>query len=150
MSDPQPDPIEIRDRQRAYAIFRLTLGVNMFLHGFVRLRAGIAAFAEGLVPTFADTPLPPAAVRAFAHGLPFAEAAIGALLILGLRTRDALAAGGLLMTVLVFGTALRSDWPALGIQMVYAIAYYLLLSHANQDAYGLDALLKPRPRRAAI
>jgi thiosulfate dehydrogenase [quinone] large subunit len=120
---------------------RLTLGVNIFLHGFVRLWSGLNAFADSLVPMFAGTPLPAEAVRGFAYALPFAEVLVGALLTLGLWVRYALAAGGLVIAALVFGTALRSDWETLGIQMVYALVYYLLLANVGQDAYGLDALL---------
>jgi hypothetical protein len=35
--------------------------------------------------------------------------------------------------VLVFGTALRSDWETLSIQMLYAIIYYLLLAARAYD-----------------
>ena len=43
------------------------------------------------------------------------------LTTLGLFTRWALTLGGLLITVLVFGTAMRSDWNTVGVQMIYAI-----------------------------
>jgi hypothetical protein len=36
----------------------------------------------------------------------------------------ALTLGGLLIVALVFGTALRSDWPTAGVQVVYAITYF--------------------------
>ena len=44
------------------------------------------------------------------------------------------------MTALVFGTALRSDWQTVGIQMIYSIAYYFLLMHRVDDAFSLDTL----------
>src|SRR6266496_3867562 len=87
------------DRRLAYTILRLTLGVNILLHGLVRLPQ-LASFADGLVQAFAET-------------------LAGLLLIPGLWTRLALVGGGLLIIALVFGTALRSDWDTLGIQMIY-------------------------------
>ena len=74
------------DRQLAYGILRLTLGVNILVHGLVRLPE-LASFADGLVQAFAKTPLPSQMVRLFAFVLPFAETAVGLLLTLGLWTR---------------------------------------------------------------
>jgi hypothetical protein len=61
---------------------------------------------------------------------------------LGLFTRWALTLGGLLITALIFGTALRSDWTTVGIQMIYAITYYLLLLNRVDNAFSLDALFR--------
>jgi len=132
------------DRRLAYLLLRLTLGINMLLHGAVRLPA-LGAFAAGMVQQFADTPLPAMAVRLFGLALPFMETAIGLLLIVGLWTRWTLVAGGLLIAALVFGTALRSDWEALSIQMLYAIIYYLLLAARTYDYFALDTLRTKRP-----
>ena len=74
--------------------------------------------------------------------LPFVETILGAFIALGLLTRWALTLGGLLMTALVFGTALRSDWTTVGIQMIYAITYYLLLANRVDDHFSLDTLLR--------
>jgi len=46
------------------------------------------------------------------------------------------------MTALVFGTALRSDWSTVGMQMIYAITYYLLLTNLINDYFSLDNLLR--------
>jgi len=48
--------------------------------------------------------------------------------------------GGLLIAALVFGTAMRSDWNTVGVQMIYAITYYLLLANRSSDRFSLDAL----------
>ncbi len=127
------------DRRLAYTILRLTLGVNILLHGLVRLPQ-LASFADGLVQAFAKTLLPPQAVRLFAFILPFAETLAGLLLIPGLWTRLALVGGGLLIIALVFGTALRSDWDTLGLQMIYAAIYYLLLVSRTYDRFSIDHL----------
>jgi thiosulfate dehydrogenase (quinone) large subunit len=132
------------DRRLAYLLLRLTLGINILLHGAVRLPV-LSAFAEGTVRQFADTPLPAVAVRLFGLLLPFLETAIGLLLIVGLWTRGALVAGGLLIAALVFGTALRSDWETLSIQMLYALIYYLLLAGRTYDYFALDTWRTKRP-----
>jgi len=79
-------------------------------------------------------------VRLFAFVLPFAETLVGLLLTLGLWTRLALVSGGLLIIALVFGTALRTDWDTLGIQMTYAAIYYLLLVSRTYDRFSIDHL----------
>ena len=46
------------DEALAYGILRLTLGVNIFLHGATRLSAGVAGFVSATVQQFSSTPLP--------------------------------------------------------------------------------------------
>jgi uncharacterized membrane protein YphA (DoxX/SURF4 family) len=129
------------DRWIAYGIFRLALGINILIHGFGRiLGPGAGGFASKTAQMFVATPLPHWAVYGFLLAVPFIEAAVGVLLTLGLFTRWALAAGGLLMVCLIFGTGLRSDWPTVGIQMIYSIAYFLLLFCRDYNALSLDSL----------
>jgi thiosulfate dehydrogenase [quinone] large subunit len=130
------------DRQLAYVVFRLTLGINILVHGAGRIFGpGAEGFATQTAVEFAKTPLPAGLVHAFLVAVPFAEAILGALTALGLLTRWALTLGGLLMTALVFGTAMRSDWTTVGVQMIYAITYYLLLANLADNRYSMDAWL---------
>jgi thiosulfate dehydrogenase [quinone] large subunit len=138
------DSTDAFDRQLAYAILRVTLGVNMLMHGGVRILGGLNAFAIWMVGQFAQTPLPAGFVRAFALPLPFIEVTIGLLLLLGVATRWALAAGGLMMVPLVFGSSLRSDWNTVMLQMVYAVIYYLLLTRRGDDAFTVGSLFGSR------
>jgi thiosulfate dehydrogenase [quinone] large subunit len=131
------------DRQLAYAVFRLTLGINILVHGAGRIFGpGAEAFATTTAAEFSKTILPAGLVHAFLFVLPFAELALGALTTLGLFTRWALALGGLMIATLVFGTAMRSDWNTVGVQMIYAITYYFLLVHRSSDRFSLDKLLE--------
>lgn len=127
----------------AYGVLRLTLGINILIHGVGRIVGpGAGAFATKTTSEFAGTPLSQSLVHVFSLVLPFAEAILGALITLGLVTGWALTLGGLLMTALVVGTALRSDWTTVGIQMVYAITYYLLLRNLAEDHFSLDTLFR--------
>jgi thiosulfate dehydrogenase [quinone] large subunit len=129
------------DQQLAYVVFRLTLGINIFVHGAGRIFGpGAEAFATTTAVEFSKTPLPAGMVHAFLIVVPFAELALGALTTLGLFTRWTLTLGGLLITALVFGTAIRSDWNTVGVQMIYAITYYLLLLNRSYNRFSLDAL----------
>lgn len=131
------------DRRLAYSFLRFTLGLNIFLHGAVRL-ASLSAFASGVVKQFAETPLPAFAVKGFAYGLPFVEGLLGLLLALGWLTRLALVLGSLAMTALVLGTAMRGDWNVLAIQMLYVLIYVALLAFREYNAFSMDALILKR------
>ena len=95
---------------------------------------------------FRGTVLPGWFVYSFGLVPPFVEALIGIALVLGLFTRWALLAGSLLMSILIFGTCVRSDWATVGIQMTYAIAYFLALLFLEYDQYSLDRALWARKR----
>jgi thiosulfate dehydrogenase [quinone] large subunit len=139
LTSPQPEPTP--DRKLAYLVLRCTLGLSIFMHGLVRL-PHLRAFADGLVKLFGDTPLPALLVRPFALVLVFVEAIVGLLVLLGLWTRVALIVGSAAMAALIFGTALRSDWNTLAIQLLYAAIYAALLAARGYNAYSLDALLR--------
>jgi thiosulfate dehydrogenase [quinone] large subunit len=130
----------------AYFFFRLNLGVNIALHGGVRIGAGVGNFADGMVREFQATPLPAGLVHLFAVVLPFLETGLGICLTLGLRTRCALLVLSGLMVCLVLGTALRSDYNNLAIQLLYGFVCYTLLRDLDHNAWALDLALSPRPR----
>jgi thiosulfate dehydrogenase [quinone] large subunit len=128
---------DVVDLRLAYAILRMTTGMNMLMHGAVRIMGGVGGFAAGMVKNFAGTPLPDWFVRSFGLTLPFVELTLGAPLLLGIATRQVLVVLGVLMTILVFGTSLRGDWTAVGLQMTYALIFYVLLARRGDDAYRL-------------
>jgi thiosulfate dehydrogenase (quinone) large subunit len=128
------------DRKLAYLALRFALGLSILMHGLVRL-PHLTAFANATVKLFVATPLPAILVRAFALSLVFFETAIGILLVFGLWTRAALLLGTLAMVFLIFGTALRSDWNIVAIQLFYALLYAALLATREYNSYSLDSLL---------
>ena len=136
------DSVDV-DRRLGYVVFRLSLGINILIHGAGRIfGAGAEAFASKTMSEFANSPLPPGITHAFLTVLPFAEFILGILIAAGLFTRWALTLGGLLMTALIFGTALRSDWATVGIQVIYAIVYYLLTINRADNSLSLDRLVR--------
>ena len=130
-----------RDGAYAYLLLRLTLGVNICMHGISRILAGPGSFAHSLVSLFQKTPLPIWMLLAFGLTLPWLEAILGLLLLLGLRTRAALIGGSLLLMVLTFGSTLRQDWESVGLQLIYASVYAALLTFRQRNIYSLDRLL---------
>ena len=130
------------DTSLAYAIFRLTFGVNLMLRGVDRIFfMGLDNFANGMVKQFAMTWIGPGMIQPFAHTIPWIEMVMGALLIVGLFTRPALVVGGLLMTQLTFGTMFLRNFDLAWLQLTYAIAFFLLLATHAWNVISLDAML---------
>jgi thiosulfate dehydrogenase [quinone] large subunit len=126
----------------AYLLLRATMGLNIFMHGLSRILAGTAAFAATMVPMFRQTILPGWSVYGFGLVLPWGEAVLGLLVLMGLRTRIGLIGGSILIFLLTFGTALRQDWATASVQLTYAAIYAALLAYCRWDTYSLDALLR--------
>lgn len=119
--------IEVNERRLAYALLRLIVGVNFLGHGFIRVFHGLTAFAQGLVKSMAEAPLPAAFVLGFGYCVPCVELAIGVLLVLGLWTRWALVGASLLMAALMVGVTLKQDWSTAGVQLGYGLVLFVLL-----------------------
>jgi thiosulfate dehydrogenase (quinone) large subunit len=126
------------DSSLAYALLRVTLGLNIFMHGTSRLLGGIGNFVSGMIKMFQNTVLPTDVVVPFGYALPWLEAALGLLIIIGFRTREALVAGSLLMLALTFGTALRQDWDVAGVQLLYTAIYAALIAALRFNGLSVD------------
>jgi len=132
------------DASIAYAILRLTLGVNIGLRGLVRIAHGQAAFAQGIVKQMEPTILPASLVYTFAATLIWVETGVGILLILGLQTRLALIAGGLMMTALTFGTMQIENFQNAWLQLTYALVFFVVLACRSWNLISLDGWLRRR------
>lgn len=118
--------------QLARLVIRLGLGINMLMHGLVRL-PNLPGFVNKTAAGFAETPLPEPLTRAFLFGLPVAEFITGLLILIGGRTiKWGYALGGLIIVALLFGTTLKQDWQGAGSQVVYIIAFYLGLQSLDE------------------
>jgi thiosulfate dehydrogenase (quinone) large subunit len=133
------DAPSIADRKLGYFVLRFVLGFSILMHGLVRL-PHLGVFADGLVKQFAGTILPATLVRWFGLSLVFAETLIGLLVLLGLWSRWALLLGAACMASLIFGTALRSEWNTLAIQLFYALLYAALIATREYNSYSVDGL----------
>lgn len=121
--DTLPKPLGGNDLSLAYVLLRITLGINIALHGISRIVAGPASFASSLTKEFSSTVLPHFAVRGFGYALPWLEALIGLLILFGALTRVALIAGALLIFLITFGSTLHQDWDIAGLPLIYALVY---------------------------
>ena len=133
--------INLRGRELAYFLLRLTLGVNILMHGLSRILSGLEPFAAGMMKQFASTPLPLSLVHAFAYALPWSELFIGIAILFGLWTRPALILGALEIAVLTFGVGLTQNWAVAGTQMTYAVVYAILLAFEEYNRWSVDRMI---------
>jgi thiosulfate dehydrogenase [quinone] large subunit len=133
---------ELKDERLGYALLRVVLGVNLLMHGVGRMLMGLGQFGFKLQPQFAHSPLPSWAVWSFGAALPGIECLLGALILVGLRTRAALIAAGMLMVVLTFGSGLIQDFTAAGTQLMYAAIIAALVALVRFDGWSMDAWMR--------
>jgi thiosulfate dehydrogenase [quinone] large subunit len=124
--------------QVGYALFRITLGVNIFFHGFMRLITDLGAWEASQAALFTETFLPMPLVHAFLYALPFIEVFLGIFTVLGLLTHWALIGGSLMMLILLFGNTARQEWGTAGNNMHYVLYYYVLIVRLGDNWLALD------------
>src|ERR1043165_1974268 len=101
---------ESRSLDRGWAILfaRLVLGLIFFMAGEWKVfQPGPLEHTRKFFLPFSDTFLPIWSLWATGVAIPFVELVAGALVILGLRTREALIALGLVLVVVTFGHLLK-------------------------------------------
>ena len=123
----------------AYTMFRLFMGLNMFMHGAVRLGPNYEGFIIWTQSVFADSWLPMWLVTLEARLIPGVEIAVGVLLLLGFKTRIALIVAIVLMATLVFGMNVVQNWELVNRHVIYVIAFYLLLHNLEFNQKSIDA-----------
>lgn len=127
------------DKVLAYTLFRLFMGINMFMHGAVRLGENYGVFIEWTQGVFADSWLPEWLVTLEASLIPGVEIAIGVLLFFGFKTRFAIMVAMGLMVTLVFGMNVVQDWELVNRHLIYAMAFYLLMHNRQYNEFSLDS-----------
>jgi len=133
----------IRD-EIAYFLLRVTLGANLFLHGFSRLIGSHATFAAYMENQMRNAPLPGFLVHFVTVVLPWCEGTIGLLMILGLWTSVALIAGSLLMLTLQIGSCLAQNWDVAGGQLIYVLLFFVLLTYCERNRWSIDRYWEAR------
>ena len=121
-------------------LLRLLIGLLFLVAGLGKF-GGLAGFREYLNKEFAQTILAGPLLTIFGHVLPFAEVAIGALVLLGLFTRPALALAAFTLVALFFGKMLVRDAPTMTAIGVYFLITVYALRNSDENRFALDSLL---------
>ncbi len=123
----------------SYTMFRLFMGLLMFMHGAVRLGPKYEKFIAWAQNLYAETWIPGWLVTIEAMLIPGVEIIVGLLLLLGYQTRWALVGAFALMSTLLVGMIVLEDWAIVSRHIIYALSFYLLLHNIEYNHYSLDA-----------
>ena len=135
------------DRGWALLFARLVLGLIFFMAGFWKVFSlGPLQHARKYFLPFADTFLPVWSLWAVGVTIPLIELVAGALVIIGLRTREALVALGLVLAVVTFGHLLHEPLYEFHTHVIprLALLLFVLLLPREDDRFSVDYLLHKR------
>jgi uncharacterized membrane protein YphA (DoxX/SURF4 family) len=133
--------------QRGWPVLfaRLVLGLIFFMAGFWKVfQLGPLEHARKYFLPFADTFLPVWSLWSVGVTIPFVELLAGALLLIGLRVREALIALGGVLVIVTFGHLLREPLFNLTGHVLprLALLLFLLWCPRTDDKFTLDCLLR--------
>jgi uncharacterized membrane protein YphA (DoxX/SURF4 family) len=134
------------ERQRSWALHfaRLILGLIFFMAGVWKVfQLGPLEHARKYFLPFADTFLPVWSLWLVGVTIPFVELLGGALLLIGLRVREALIALGGVLVIVTFGHLLHEPLFNFSGHVIprLALLLFLLWCPREMDRWSLDFLL---------
>src|SRR6266536_2901256 len=133
------------DRGWALLFARLVLGLIFFMAGVFKVfQLGPLEHARKYFLPYADTFLPVWSLWATGVVIPFVELVAGGLVILGLRTREALVSLGFVLAIVTFGHLLKEPLYEFHAHVIprLALLLFILLLPRKDDRFSLDYLLK--------
>lgn len=126
---------------------RLVLGLIFFMAGLSKtFQLGPLEHARKYFLPFADTFLPVWSLWFVGATIPLVELLAGALLLIGLRVREALIALGGVLVIVTFGHLLREPLFNLTGHVIprLALLLFLLWCPRELDRLSLDYLIRPK------
>ncbi len=133
------------DRSWALLFARLVLGLIFLMAGVYKVfQLGPFEHARKYFLPYADTFLPVWSLWATGVVIPFVELIAGGLVILGLRTREALVALGAVLAIVTFGHLLKEPLYEFHTHVIprLALLLFIFLLPREDDRFSLDYLLK--------
>jgi uncharacterized membrane protein YphA (DoxX/SURF4 family) len=133
------------DRSWALLFARLVLGLIFFMAGVWKVfQLGPLNHARKYFLPFADTFLPVWSLWLTGVVIPFVELIAGALIIIGLRTREALVALGFVLAIVTFGHLLREPLYEFHTHVIprLALLLFILVLPSRDDRFSIDYLLR--------
>lgn len=129
------------DKNYAYLISRLAIGLSFFGHGLVRLPK-LEGFSQWMLVQFSKSILPDILLVPFSYVLPIAEFVAGLLIVLGLFTKQGLLLASVISLALIFGTTLIENWEALPSQLIHVAFLSVLLVYLPHNTFAVDKIIK--------
>ena len=140
------------NRSWALLFARGVLGLIFFMAGVYKVfQMGPLQHArKAFVEPYADTFLPAWSLWATGTAVPVIELVAGALVIIGLRTREALISLGLVLVLVTFGHLLKEPFYEFHSHVIprLALVLFILLLPREDDRLSVDHFLKRREKRS--
>jgi uncharacterized membrane protein YphA (DoxX/SURF4 family) len=138
----------VKDRAWALLFARGVLGFIFFMAGFWKcFGLGPTEHARRLfVEPYAETFLPAWSLWATGTAVPVVELLAGALVLVGLRVREALIALGAVLVLVTFGHLLKEPLFAFHAHVIprLALLLFILMLPRSDDRFSVDAVLARR------
>src|SRR5437660_8643714 len=138
------------NRSWALLFARLVLGLIFFMAGVWKVfQLGPLQHARKYFLPFSDTFLPVWTLWATGVVIPFVELIGGALVIFGLRTREALIAFGFVLAIVTFGHLLREPLYEFHTHVIprLALLLFVFMIPRVDDRFSLDRLISGLRRK---
>jgi uncharacterized membrane protein YphA (DoxX/SURF4 family) len=132
--------VNTTDRAWAILFARLVLGLIFFMAGVMKVfQLGPLNHARKYFLPFADTFLPVWSLWAMGVVIPFVELIAGAMVIVGVRVREALVALGFVLAVVTFGHLLHAPLYEFHTHVIprLALVLFILLLPRQDDLFSL-------------
>ena len=133
------------DRSWALLFARVVLGLIFFMAGVYKVfQLGPLEHVRKYFLPYADTFLPVWSLWATGVAIPFIELIAGSLVILGLRTREALVSLGFVLAIVTFGHLLKEPLYEFHTHVIprLALLLFIFFLPREDDRFSLDYLLK--------
>lgn len=124
---------------------RLVLGLIFFMAGVYKVfELGPLEHARKYFLPYSDTFLPVWSLWATGVVIPLVELIAGALVILGLRTREALVSLGFVLAIVTFGHLLKAPLYEFHTHVIprLALVLFILLLPREDDRFSIDHVLR--------
>jgi uncharacterized membrane protein YphA (DoxX/SURF4 family) len=138
------------DQSWAVLFARLVLGLIFFMAGVFKVfQLGSLEHARKYFLPYADSFLPAWSLWATGVTIPFIELIAGALVILGLRTREALVGLGFVLAIVTFGHLLKEPLYEFHTHVIprLALLLFILVLPREHDRFSVDYLLTKRRQK---
>jgi thiosulfate dehydrogenase [quinone] large subunit len=117
------------------------MGMNMMIHGGVRLFGDYKEFISKMEIMFEPTFLPQFFITIGANLISPIEFIFGLFLLVGFKTKLSILILNFNMLLLISGVCLLQKWDLAGLQMAYALYLFFIGSFIERNYYSIDQLI---------
>ncbi|KQT18267.1 DoxX family protein [Chryseobacterium sp. Leaf404] len=116
----------MKDFKTLFFFLRLPIAISLAGHGLVRIPK-LQAFTEGMIKSMEKSVIPEILITPFGYLLPFLEAILGVVLLIGFKPKPTIYASFALMSILILGSSSVENWSAIEAQILHCLYLFALL-----------------------